>query len=199
LFGDPLGYGDTAGGRYALVHGAEADELLVFEALAVSSDGTRVVGTLAFRPADTDRFDPGTLPDPWPSGYAPAPSARPRFSLDRGDAPAGFRVVFPDPGSLESGILEAYVSAAWLGDRRAYEPPDLSGLPGFEGARPLSGEEVSWRVDALFSATPLGTWLASPDWLVWNIPLFDFPLGTQPVVAGGTLRFATARGRFTVP
>ena len=195
-----LGTGAFHAGPYALVNGGEAGESYVFQVWGSKPDFSRRVGTIAFRPPATEVFRPGPLPDPWPDAYAVAPSRRPRFALDRDDGPAGYRILLlSGSGNIPTQALEVYLSRAWLEGRNTYLTPDLSGAEGFAGSRPESGERVLWEVDAVYTDVPLGRWLESPDWLVWVVPIFAMPAGTQPVLGGADWRVSAARGRFAAP
>ena len=181
-----LGTGDDAGGSYQLIPGTEDGDVYWAEASSRDATGTyragnvRVLGhegeDLAFA-LPAEQFDPSVEED-----------ALPRFSWSGPPAPdlIGYAFVAEFPEFNEFAL----VSTGWLEDRTEYQVPDLSGAPGFHGARPFEGETLNWEAIAIVANEPLGEILAGEP-----LPLPN-PL---PRLPGLDLKMASKKGSYVVP
>ena len=166
------------------------------------------VGTMQFQPSlgEVDLM----LPEPWTAAPTVSGSALPTFlGLRRLPSEADTRahvLVASWDGILDGpiGIVspdamwQFVVSDGWLDGEEAYSVPDLTALPGFLGARPLTGETVSWTIGTVASnldTRALLTGPAHPLGLESGIysPLFP------PRVAGAVNRVAFVQGSYVVP
>ena len=189
--GDPndnpaLGAGDAAGGSYYRVPDAGEGDVYYAEATAWDAGGTYFVSQVKILGPEgpevafelpQEKFDPGV------DG-----AALPTFNgLDYGgDDLVGyaFFAMFTAFGE------EVVVSSGWLGSADSYTLPDLTGVPGFQGAKPLKGEDVLWRATAVMSETPLGEILSGDPLPVPN------PAPRTPGVAFG---LASKTGLYPAP
>jgi len=181
-----LGTGDDAGGRYHLVPGTGPGDVYYAEASAqdasktyragnvkvLSHEGERLQFTLP-----TEQFDPSVSEKPLPSfswsGYT-------------GTGLIGYAFVAEFPEFNEFAL----VSTGWLEGRTEYQVPDLSGAPGFHGARPFKGETVGWEGTAIMANKELCEILAGDP-----LPLPN-PL---PRIPGLDLKMASKQGSYVVP
>ncbi len=181
-----LGTGDNTGGIYYRIPGTEPGDVYWAEASAKDATGAyragnvRVLGhegeDLAFA-LPTEQFDPRV-----------EVGALPRFSWSSPSAPdlIGYAFVAQSIGFSEFVL----VSTGWLNGKTTYQVPDLSGAPGFQGARPLSGEPVIWEGVAIAANNPLGE-ILSADPLPVSKPL--------PRLPGLDLKMASKQGNYVVP
>ena len=104
----------------------------------------------------------------------------------------------PNPWVGPDAAWQFFVSAGWLGAATEYEPPDLTSLPGFPGAKPLGGESVGWMVGTVASTASTHTLLTSE----------AFPMGLEsghrtplfpPLVEGIVNHISIIEDAFTAP
>ncbi len=182
---DPaLGTGDHSGGDYYLIPDTEAGDVYWAEASAKDAAGTyrasnvKVLdhdgGDIAFA-LPTAKFDPSVSDHGLP---------RFGFSSYGTSGLVGYAFVAEFGDFTEFAV----VSPGWLGGRTTYQVPDLSGAPGFAGARPLPGEKVHWQGIAIVANRPLGEILSAEP-----LPL-PHPL---PRLPGLELRLASKQGHYT--
>lgn len=156
------------------------------------------------------RANPGTesfaLPAPFPSGTTPTLSRLPTFPTTHLVSDPDFRgyaVLYlweglPGVTGGNSAIWQTFLSRGWMGSTASYTLPDLTSLPGFGGAKPLSGEQANYFFGALLSNQAVGVLLnSSPVSLGYATGLLH-PL-YPPRVDGTDVRWAILQGNFTVP
>ncbi len=186
-----LGQGDFRGGRYARVPGATIGDLYLAHAYA-NKRGNWVIEWRLLTPEGPDVAF--TLPTEWFTPHAEE-GAIPRFSglSATGQETLGFYIRVGVGSRLwPIYTVNGLLSTAWLGERTEYTLPDLEGLPGFGGTRPISGDYIGWWVDRLTSNHPLDAFLNAADPIMQTWP----PLPRQ---AGLWLRVAGGGGGYAVP
>ena len=151
------------------------------------------------------------LPEPWTTTPGVTGTALPTFTdlrpLPNETDFRGHAVIYlwegipdlgPTPGIVGGALIQFFVSSGWLGADTSFEVPNLTSLPGFAGARPLSGEEASWIVGSIASNLDTSALLSSP----------AFPLGYStgvitpvypPRVEGAVTRVGLVQDTYTVP
>ena len=104
----------------------------------------------------------------------------------------------PFPNLDSDAFIHAFVTAGWLGAGSQYEIPDLTDLPGFAGAKALSGESASWLATSVASDMSTQALLSTPAYpRGWDTALFGaFP---PPIVEGTVSRLVIVGDAFAVP
>lgn len=151
------------------------------------------------------------LPDPWTVTPSIVGGALPTFTglaeLPNEPNFRGHMLIFlwsgipnmpPAPGLAAGGLIQSFVTTAWRGSASTFQVPNLTAVPGFEGARALSGDEGAWISGAFSSSLDMAALLTSEP-----IPL-AFTTGLvmpmyPPRVEGAVHRMGYVQGGFTVP
>lgn len=171
---------------------------------SASGPGGRQVAQINVRanPA-TENF---ALPAPFPPSTTVAGAKLPTFPIGHLVSDPDFRgysVIYtwdalPGVTGASSAIWQTFLSKGWIGSTTSYTLPDLTSLPGFGGAKPLSGEQASYILGAFLSNQGVATLLnSSPASLGYSSGLLH-PL-YPPRVDGTDVRWALLSGNFTVP
>ena len=188
-----------------------AGETLYAVSAAANNGGSPFVSVGAIHLVDTFAGLELDLPELWPTPPGITATALPTFT---GLVPfpsepdfRGHTLIFqwdglPElgsaPGFVDGALIQFFVSNGWLGAETSFEVPNLTSLPGFAGARPLSGETASWIVGSVASNLGTSTLLSSP----------AFPLGYStgvltplypPRLAGAVSRVGLVEDTYTVP
>lgn len=156
-----VGSGTVAGGSYAVIPGASSDDLFFATANASTGLGEpkrQVSQTRSFSTPSALTF---SLPAEWPSSYTVAPAALPSFTnLTHLSGDPQFRAYRILLVSSPFGFFGINISKGWLAGNTSYTVPDLGNVSGF-AAKPYSGDEVRWLVQAVVANKPLGDLLSS--------------------------------------
>jgi hypothetical protein len=198
-----LGNTSATSGSYKKVPNTVPGDLHWVYASASGSGGRQVAQIKV-------RANPGTesiaLPAPMPTGTAVTLSRLPTFPTSHLVSDPDFRgyaVLYiweglPGVTGGSSAIWQTFLSKGWMGSITSYTLPDLTSLPGFGGAKPLSGEQASYIFGALLSNQAVSALLNSnPVSLGYATGLLN-PL-YPPRVDGTDVRWAILQGNFTVP
>lgn len=187
-----VGNGTAAGGSYSALPGTVAEDLY-FAYGTANNSGREVIHLRSFSTPSAVSFN---LPAEWPSGYAVNPAALPTFNnLTHLSSDPQFRAYQMIMIWGPFGFLAANVSKGWLGSSTSYSIPDLTAISGFS-AKPFSGEEVNWLVQAVTSNKTLSELLSTAPALLSDEAVLG--LGFAPI---GGLEYKTAgtSGDFIVP
>jgi hypothetical protein len=156
------------------------------------------------------RANPGTegfaLPAPFPSGTTPTLSRLPTFPTThlvsdpdfRGYAVLYLWEALPGVTGASRALWNTFLSQGWLGSTSSYTLPDLSGLPGFGGAKPLSGESAGYTLGAVLSNQAVGVLLNSSPTSLGYTTGVAHPL-YPPRVDSIDVKWAIISDNFTVP
>lgn len=186
--------GNPCQGSFLKIPGLSANDDYIFLSTYRDTGTDRALAELSVLPAaNLDKYEMADeLPSPWPANYSVQPAALPTFKLNHPDGGvAGYMISYFAQGGGPWWTI--FISPAWLDGNDEYTIPDMTSIPGFGGARPLSDEVVEWEVFALFSDTPLGEVLNSPHWTVAGGPVWI------PVPSGLHMTGASKAGAYPVP
>ncbi|MDW8425184.1 MAG: hypothetical protein RMK51_04560 [Meiothermus sp.] len=187
-----VGSGTSAGGSYAALPGAGAEDLY-FALGWASSLGREVAHIRSFSTPAALSF---SLPAEWPGGYSVNPAALPTFNnLTHLASDPQFRAYQMLIAWSPVGFLAATVSKGWLGSSTSYSFPDLTALGGFS-AKPFSGESVEWLVRAVTSNKTLSELLSTAPALLSEEAIFGLGFAA---VGGLEYKTASTSGDFVVP
>lgn len=185
---DLLGSGSETGGGIGAVANAQAGDLYLLQLNATNAAGDRGISRLRFIDApDLGNLSESLSMDPF-SSYSVTAAAHPTFPANHPDGD----VVGYDFVTFSPYVIWSYsVSRTWLGGAASYATPDLSALPGFEHAYPLSGEDVSWFAVALKTNVPARDYFELPRAFSF---LFFFPKQKDLIIDA-----AFVEGDYTTP
>lgn len=147
-----------------------------------------------------------TLPAPIPTGTTVTLAKLPTFPISHLVSDPDFRgyaVLYlweglPGFPGGTGAIWQTFVSKGWIGSTTSYTLPDLTSLPGFGGAKPLSGEQASYLLGAFLSNQSVGTLLNSSTASLGYRTGLLHPL-YPPRLDGTDVKWALLQGNFTVP
>ena len=185
---DMIGRGSNGGGSYHAIRGVGGADFYL--ARASAENGGRSVARMSLIPGDS-ATDISLAPsiDPFPSGYAPAAAAFPSFALNHpgGDLDGYYFLTF-----WPYTIWTYTLSKGWIAGQASFAAPDLTGLVGFEGDYPRSGENYMWYAAAFKTSASM------QDFLETSHFFFDEEIGL-PRIPGMVLDVALTSGNFHTP
>lgn len=190
--------------------GMQGDDMYVMGSFASNGGSPDIqVATLQTRTAlagvDLD------VPSPWTSTPDVVGSALPTFTgltpLPSEPSFRGHMVAFswdgiPPvsgwPNLSSSGLIHLFVTDGWLDGSTEYATPDITGIAGFEGAKPLSGEEIFWVVVSVASSLDFPAFLSSTP-LPQAFSTGIYGTAYPPHVPGVVNRIALTQGTYNAP
>lgn len=201
---------DAAATTVPTVANIQAGDLYLVSSSATESvPPDRTVATVQFHssPSSID-FD---LPEPWSVVPNATVAVLPTFSglTDLPNEP-NFRGQFmaylwdgiPDvtgtPTFGGQALIQIFASTGWLDGNTTYATPDLTGVAGFQGAKPLTGESTSYIIGSMASNLTMEELLTGPALPFGYDTGFVMPF-YPPIVDGAINRIAFVQGFYTVP